>query len=110
MIVAAPQAPILPPIRDASASTLTQVQLDLPKIEGFSAGGLPILSYQVQTSSDNTMWTPIVGLSTNNPNTFFAQVGLTTGQGWYYRYLVKNAVGWSLPSPNMFTMIGTEPS
>lgn len=45
LIVAKPQAPKQSPIRDASSSSLTSLGLNLPSIEGFSTGGLPILSY-----------------------------------------------------------------
>lgn len=45
LIVAKPQAPNQSPIRDASSSSLTSLGLNLPSIEGFSTGGLPILSY-----------------------------------------------------------------
>jgi hypothetical protein len=45
LIVAKPQAPSEAPVRDGPSSSLTSVGINLPSIEGFSTGGLPILSY-----------------------------------------------------------------
>lgn len=48
LIVAKPHAPNLSPIRDGSRSSLTQLGLNLPTIEGTATGGLRILSYKIE--------------------------------------------------------------
>lgn len=109
LMVDVPTAPTEGPIRDSSGSTLTDIKLRLPEITGFETGGLPIDSYSVEMSSDQVSWTVLCGVDSDYLFTFYTESGLATGDGWYFRYLVKNAVGWSDVSPVMFTKIGTEP-
>ena len=49
-------------------------------------------------------------MASDYPNTYYTHTGLTTNEGWYYRYLVRNTVGWSGYSPVTHTMVGTEPA
>jgi hypothetical protein len=109
LMVDTPTAPSEGPIRESSGSTLTDVRLRLPEITGFETGGLTIDSYSVEMSSDQVSWTVLCGVDSDYPLTYYTESGLVTGESWYFRYSVKNSVGWSDVSPVMFTEIGTEP-
>lgn len=110
LIVTLPHAPVEGPIRDQAGSSLTQIKLRLPVITGVETGGLTIQSYSLQASTDQVSWTALCGLATDYTLTYFMHTGLTTGDTWYYRYVVRNAVGWSEPSPVTQTWVGTEPA
>ena len=51
-----------------------------------------------------------MGLSDNNLDTAYTKSSLITGEMYKFRYLVRNEVGWSDPSPVMTTYAGVEPS
>jgi hypothetical protein len=88
---------------------MTDLKLRLPEITGIETGGLPIDSYSVEMSSDQVSWTVLCGVDSDYLFTYYTETGLVTGDGWYFRYSVKNSAGWSDVSPIMFTEIGTEP-
>jgi hypothetical protein len=52
----------------------------------------------------------LVGYDSDNLDTSFLQGSLTTGDMYKFRYLVKNEVGWSDPSPILTTYAGVEPA
>jgi hypothetical protein len=56
------------------------------------------------------VWTTLCGVESDHPLTYYTVSGLVTGESWYFRYSVRNAVGWSEVSPVMFTEIGVEPA
>ena len=64
-MVGLPSALIYAPIRDQSGSNLTTIEVDLPVITGFKTGGLPILSYSLQTSPNLTTWISLCGYGQN---------------------------------------------
>jgi hypothetical protein len=81
--------------------------MDMPLIEGEKTGGLSILSYKLETSADGATWTTLCGDPVDYTLSYFVHQDLTTNTGWYYRYSVRTAVGWSLPSPVSHSMVGT---
>lgn len=62
LVVAKPYTPSSQPIRDSNLSTLEQVHLLLPSIEGIVTGGLPITSYSVESSYDQLSWSVLSGV------------------------------------------------
>jgi hypothetical protein len=110
LVVQLPHDLVQGPIRDQAGSSLTGIKMIMPLIEGEATGGLPILSYGMETSQDQITWTPLCGFASDYSETYFVHSGLTTGEGWYYRYSIKNSVGWSNPSPVTHSMVGTEPA
>ena len=72
---------------------------------GITSGGIPILSYSLEWYYEST-WTSLV----DNISTSYTKTGLTTGTMYKFRYLAKNDVGYSDPSPVMTTYAGMEPS
>jgi hypothetical protein len=108
-MVTLPHAPAEGPIRDAFVygESLVEIKMRLPEITGLSTGGLEILSYSLEASQDQATWTPLCGVLVDYQQTSFVHQGLTTGEVWYYRYVVKNAVGWSAESPVTQTYVGT---
>jgi hypothetical protein len=105
LMVSAPHILTEAPTRDSSGSTLTSIKLLMPALSIYEAGGLPILAYKIESSSDATSWTEIA----NTADSFHIESGLTTDSLFYFRYSVQNAVGWSPVSPSLVTKIGTEP-
>lgn len=82
----------------------------MPHVSGEQAGGLPILSYSLEYSTDQTTWTSLVGFSSPYTLTAYTWTGLNTADDYYFRYLVRNEVGWSDPSATTLTYVGTEPA
>ncbi len=110
LVVVKPHMPALPPIRDSSASSLTSLNIMMPFVSGVQAGGLPILSYSLEYSLNQITWTSLVGFSSPYPLTAYSWTGLNTKDDYYFRYLVRNEVGWSDPSAATLTYVGTEPA
>jgi hypothetical protein len=48
-------------------------------------------------------WTVLSGDPVDHPTTDYTEMGLTTGESWYFRYSYRNALGWSGVSPAMLT-------
>jgi hypothetical protein len=67
----------------------------MPSVTGFATGGLPILSYKLEASPDNLVWTALCGFDSDYSLTYFLYSGLTTGDAWFFRYSVRNSIGWS---------------
>jgi hypothetical protein len=106
-VVAKPAKPEEKPVRGKLQSTLTSVYLTLPSVEGYAAGGLTIIAYSVEVSSDNLTWSVLT--PADYALTYFEHVGQSTGEKLYYRYAVKNYAGWSEFSEATETYVGTEP-
>ena len=64
LIVTLPHAPTDGPLRDAYVfgESLTEIKMRLPEITGLSTGGMTILSYSLQSSTDQTTWTALCGV------------------------------------------------
>lgn len=89
----------------------------MPELTSLQAGGLPILSYSLEYSTDFVgsgrrlaTWTSLVGYDSDYPLSYYTFSGLTTGDAIHFRYLVKNDAGWSGESPEMLTYVGTKPA
>lgn len=52
----------------------------------------------------------MVGFSSDYSQTAYSWTGLNTRDEYYFRYLVRNEVGWSLPSAATLAYVGTEPA
>lgn len=50
-IVAKPQKPSSPPIRNHDLSTKTSIRIDVPTVSGTNTGGLQITSYKIEWNS-----------------------------------------------------------
>lgn len=61
-------------------------------------------------SVDQLTWTTLVGVDSHYTQTVFTDIGLTTGDQYYYKYSVRNAAGWSMPSDSILITVGTEPA
>lgn len=85
----------------------------MPAVETETTGGLPILSYSLEWNSggtQETIWSPLIGFNSDSTATSFEVLGLTSGAAYKFRYLVRNEVNWSDPSPVMLTYAGLEAS
>ena len=105
--MAKPSKPEERPVRSKLQSTLTSVYLTLPSVEGHAAGGLSIIAYSVEASSDNLSWSVLT--PTDYALTYFEHAAQSTGDKLYYRYAVENYAGWSEFSDATETYVGTEP-
>lgn len=78
-------------------TTTTQIHVVINELEGFSAGGCEIISYQVDydLGSNGTDWQELKGFSTNNDDLFIIWTGLTINTEYRVRYRAKNIFGWS---------------
>jgi hypothetical protein len=50
LMVAEPHTPVEALTRESNGSTLTEIKLLMPQITGTPTGGLPILSYRIESS------------------------------------------------------------
>ena len=109
-VVALPHALTAAPLRNSASSTTTSIAVDMPAVAtGTTSGGIPITSYSLEWNgggSGEVSWTSLV----DDIATSYVKTGLTTGTMYKFRYLAKNDVGYSDPSPVMTTYAGTEPS
>ena len=105
-----PHTPTEAPSRDSAGSSLTSINVLMPSSIGEQMGGIPILSYALEQSSDQSTWVELVGLTSDSTATFYTWTGLTTGDHFYFRYSVRNELGWSGVSPTLETWVGTEPA
>ena len=67
----------------------------MPLVDGVESGGIPIISYSVESSTDDATWTALCGEDSDYLSTTYTESGLTTGDTWFFRYKVKNGLGWS---------------
>lgn len=60
-------------------TTTTQIHVVINELEGYSAGGCEIISYQIDydLGSNGTDWQELKGFSTNNDDLFIIWTGLT---------------------------------
>jgi hypothetical protein len=83
----------------------------MPLIEGDTdTGGLAILSYQLEWDQGGSSWVALVGESSESLATSYTVTGLTVGQAYSFRYIVRNEVGSSAAySPVLSTSSATVP-
>jgi hypothetical protein len=71
---------------------------------------MAILSYQLEWDQGGSTWVALVGDSPDSLATSFEVTGLTTGQAYSFRYLVRNEVAFSPAGPILLTYAAVTPS
>lgn len=105
LIVSVPITPISAPTRDEAACSETVITVNMPQISGTAdTGGLSIETYQLQWATGaSPSESSFVDLAVSSA-TFSEATGLTTGEAYSFRYLVRNEVG---PSPAASPVLST---
>ena len=111
LVVSVPATPSASPYRHEASCTKTSITVYMPLIAGDTdTGGLPILSYKLEWDQGGSSWTALVGDTPASLATSYTVTGLTEGQAYSFRYVVRNEVGWSAAeSPVLSTYSATVP-
>ena len=86
------------PVLDIASSSLTQIKLDWPELQGDNTGQSPITSYNLQwdANTNGVTWTDLKGEEGSlDTATTFTQGGLAPGQLYQFRVKARNVHGWS---------------
>lgn len=71
--------------------------MGIPEITGFTTGGSPLLSYNLQYRSETTEpvdFTTLIGEVPDSMALEYLKLGLQTDIVYVFRYRVKNKHGW----------------
>lgn len=70
-----------------------------------------VFSYELQIDNgDSANFTSLGGFTENTKQLKYVVVNLTTGKIYRLRYRVKNYIGWSTFSPNLYVLVASVPS
>lgn len=105
-----PDIPLQGPFRDIGESTSTSIRIKYDQIA--NSGGTPIISYQLQrTSDDGTGFFDVIGSPKNyTVATSYIVNGLTTAKTYRFRYRAINRVGVSGWSPVTYLQPASVPT
>ena len=98
-------------VLDIVVSSLSQIKLDWPQLQGDGTGQSPITSYNLQwdASTNGLTWTDLKGEEGSlDTSTTFTQTGLTGGQLYQFRLKARNVHGWSPEYSSVVTFQAAE--